>query len=476
MVGCMAHGCFNQDTKATRDRGITFHRFPVNTKRCHLWLKNTKWINWTPDENSSLCSDHFTPECFDKTGQTVRLHPSAVPTVFYFPPHPHKRNNKSRKCQARVEKVPGDAEVGTSSPWKTVSSHPLSPVIPVAQVLSPKEILPAHSQETSAPVQQLASLPRPGCSGINGKHKSMPSPSTLTVENEKLRKNIKELEKEKLMNKEFCQNVMSMDSLPDIRKRFYTGLPSPAVITWLINLVCGCFRDFKEISPPDQLLLTLMKLRLGLSTSDLAVRFGITKKLASVVVENVIQNMACKLKFLISWRSKDSPLNEFNASTANQDKSTIMIDCLEFPIEEPLTPSARAQTWSEGKECSTIKVVTGTARHGLIIFVSQSWGGKISNKELILRSGFLSEIESGDIVMANRDFYIGDDLHVLGASFQIHQSKPYSVNRLRHSAMKYTFERLKAYKILSKPLPLSILPYFDEVLVCCAALGNLHLA
>lgn len=296
------------------------------------------------------------------------------------------------------------------------------------------------------------------------------------MKNEQLRKNVKELEKQKLMNKEFCQNVMNLDSLPDMKKKFYTGLPSPAVVTWLINLVCGCFREFKEISPRDQLLLTLMKLRLGLTTSELALRFGITKKLASVAVEDAIHSMACRLRFLISWRSKDSALNEFNAATGNQDKSNIMIDCLEFPIEEPLTPSARDQTWSEGKECNTIKAVVGTAHHGLIIFVSQAWGGKISNKELILRSGFLSEINSGDIVMANRDFYIGDDLHVLGALFQVEQCEPYSAKKLKHCAMKYTSERLEAYyKILSKPLPLSILHYFDEVLVCCAALGNLHL-
>lgn len=37
--------------------------------------------------SSRVCADHFTEECFDLTGQTVRLRDNAVPTVFKFPEH-----------------------------------------------------------------------------------------------------------------------------------------------------------------------------------------------------------------------------------------------------------------------------------------------------------------------------------------------------------------------------------------------------
>ena len=70
---------------------VCFLRFPhKNAERLNTWVKNVRREKWTPSARSHLCSQHFKPECFDRTGQTVRLRSDAMPTIFAFPEHLRK--------------------------------------------------------------------------------------------------------------------------------------------------------------------------------------------------------------------------------------------------------------------------------------------------------------------------------------------------------------------------------------------------
>lgn len=51
------------------------------------WIINMHRDGFKPSKKSVVCSDHFTEGCFDRTGQTVRLRPGVVPTVFTLPKH-----------------------------------------------------------------------------------------------------------------------------------------------------------------------------------------------------------------------------------------------------------------------------------------------------------------------------------------------------------------------------------------------------
>ncbi|KAL1433385.1 hypothetical protein MTO96_012591 [Rhipicephalus appendiculatus] len=91
---CVAYGCTN---RAKKGSGITFHLFPKNAEVRSKWKQAVRRENWEPKNGDQLCSVHFTPECFDRTGQTVRLRHGSLPTVFpAFPKYLQKPEKRKR--------------------------------------------------------------------------------------------------------------------------------------------------------------------------------------------------------------------------------------------------------------------------------------------------------------------------------------------------------------------------------------------
>ena len=69
-----------------------FSRFPEDPVRREEWARKVRREDekgklWVPSGRAWLCSKHFEPKWFDKTGHITRLRNGAVPTVFDFPSH-----------------------------------------------------------------------------------------------------------------------------------------------------------------------------------------------------------------------------------------------------------------------------------------------------------------------------------------------------------------------------------------------------
>ena len=84
-----------------------------------------------------------------------------------------------------------------------------------------------------------------------------------------------------------------------------------------------------------------------------------------------------------------------------------IIDATEIFIQMPLNPTAQQLTYSSYKNHNTLKALVGIIPSGAVCYVS---GGNISDKKLVMQSGFLKLLECGDSIMADRGFNIDDIL------------------------------------------------------------------
>jgi len=66
-----------------------------------------------------------------------------------------------------------------------------------------------------------------------------------------------------------------------------------------------------------------------------------------------------------------------------------------------------------------VKFLVSITPTGAASFISKCWGGRVLDHHLTMNSGFLRQLNYGDLVLADRGFNIANDLAMVGASLAI---------------------------------------------------------
>ena len=155
---------------------------------------------------------------------------------------------------------------------------------------------------------------------------------------------------------------------------------------------------------------------------------------------------------------------------------------------------AKSSTWSQYKHSTTVKVFIAITPQGVTSFISPAWGGRVSDKHLIICSGFLKKLLPGDIVLADRGFDIGEDVARIQASLKISaftkgwsQLEPKDIEETRKLAnLRIHVERVigatrQRFSILMSTLPIEFVKpktpveaaVIDKIVLVCSALNNI---
>lgn len=287
---------------------------------------------------------------------------------------------------------------------------------------------------------------------------------------------------------------------------FYTGFPNYDTLMVCFELVANKAEDMsygkydrklfntsplqspgvpRSLSLLDEFFLVLVRIRLGLLERDLADRFGVSESTVSRICTSWIRLLRLELEPLVNWPHKEQIVDYMPAIfKAKYPDVVVIIDCTEIKMESPSALDNQSACYSYYKSNTTMKGLVGITPSGVCSFVSDLYTGSISDKEIILQSGFLEKLSVGDGVMADKGFLIQDELAAKQAHLVIPpllKKKPQfseeELNSTRSIAnlrihVERCMERIKNYHIFDRAFPISMAESASDIFVIICALVN----
>uniref|UniRef100_A0A8C7MD68 THAP-type domain-containing protein n=1 Tax=Oncorhynchus kisutch TaxID=8019 RepID=A0A8C7MD68_ONCKI len=201
--------------------------------------------------------------------------------------------------------------------------------------------------------------------------------------------------------------------------RFYTGLPNYFVfetVMWLLAPHMNGTKNMVKLSMFQQLLLTLMRLRLDLKNQDLAYRFGVKVGTVTRTVLRMVNVMSTTLvPTAVFWPSRAELRKNLPAALhSTYPDCAVIIDCFRTHLNIDCSGETGASAGS-----NTLKYMIGMAPQGVVTFVSRGSPGSVSDKSLAEGCGFLGKLLPGDVVLADKDLDIGESVAAHGALLKI---------------------------------------------------------
>lgn len=242
-----------------------------------------------------------------------------------------------------------------------------------------------------------------------------------------------------------------------------------------------------SISLEDQLLMTLMKLKLNLRDLDLGERFGVSRKTASNVVKTVI----CALHevLFVGMIGEGIPSQRKCQTSTPQcfndfQGGRLVIDATEITMDIPVDMNKQAACYSNYKSRHTVKVLIGVAPNATIVYCSKAYPGSTSDVALVQHSGLVKLFNPGDLILADKGFTIhsllpeGVSLNIppfLRGKAQFTREEGEMCRKIAKARIhvERANERIKNFAILNH-VSHYYRPFVDKIVQLCCALVNLQ--
>ncbi|XP_064469947.1 uncharacterized protein LOC135384684 [Ornithodoros turicata] len=178
-----------------------------------------------------------------------------------------------------------------------------------------------------------------------------------------------------------------------------------AVFALLSSLLPLARERSANLTLENKLLIFLMKMKRGISFRVLGVQFGMHETTASRIFHAVLGILS---HATLSWIHKPS-LETICATSPpcfreHYPDCTMIVDCTEVKTEAPPEIRQKHNLFSSYKNGYTLKFLVAIAPNGMVIFKSAAFGGQCTDTDITVRSGFMTLVSAGDIILADKGF------------------------------------------------------------------------
>lgn len=379
MVYCFAIGCTHKTGKKLQ---CNLYRFPTDVRERKRWVERCRRADRDYNPNDRICSCHF----LDGKKENG-------PTIFSYSKNfgcfPDVAIPKRRKImKPAVEEISAsNIDVGAEAEVEANSNITVPDSITV---------LHDHEYATSSPQHNKASL----------KH--------MEEELVKLQQEINMLKLKKP-----SMTIGNIINDPE-KMLLYTSFSADTFYI-LENLVerMGPFNYYGgwtvvNFSVSDQLLMTLMKLRLNCRDLDLAERFNTSRATVSNIINTFVHALH-EILFEGVMKAVGIPSQlkcqgSMPKSFEEFSSARIAMDATEVTQDIPTDMNSQSLAYSNYKSRHTVKALTCVAPNAALVFCSDLYPGSTSDSAIVDHCGILEKLQAGDMILADKGFNIFDKL------------------------------------------------------------------
>ncbi len=276
------------------------------------------------------------------------------------------------------------------------------------------------------------------------------------------------------------------DYLADHAKKlpYWKGKRTPDNVNYSASRCAKSGRP-SNMADTNKLFLVLVRLRVGFPVVEMSRIFGIALSQVSCIFTKWICFLYHELRELFPIPEVDIIRSTTPECFSNYPDTSLLIDCTEIQVQKPFALHAQREMFSTYKHYNTVKFLVAATPVGLVCFVSSVYGGVASDKEIVQESGFLTALEPGHSIMADKGFQIADlmpaGIHLnIPPKFmkkrdgQMPESDVFVTREIasEHVHIERVIRRIKTYRILDHTLPLTLRDIINQIVTVCALLTN----